>query len=257
MSHKWLRHERGRDKWEPEVTFANPVSDTVQRDFLSRVERDQIREAALSYGSIPNYNAVTPEERRRYKRYLARRFGKSMDDVGLDDWERANSYKYPSLVYVSLDCGLRPIEVERASVDWVDCSRNRLWIPKDGSRKDEDPWTCSLTEKTTEMCRRWLQQREAIPLYDDTDALWLTDKGNRYTSQSLSYVCKRLFEEAGIETKGRQTSWYTIRRNCATHLIDETDISTAKAQMRHKNVETTIRYDMAPEGRVRDALDRF
>jgi integrase len=104
---------------EPEIPFSEDT-DNQPKDYLTKEERTKIREAALEYGSIPAYNTVTPEERSRWKGYLAQRFGKSKSEIGLEDWERANGWKIPGLVWVSLDCGLRPIEVERATVDWID-----------------------------------------------------------------------------------------------------------------------------------------
>jgi site-specific recombinase XerD len=93
-----------------------------------------------------------------------------------------------------------------------------------------------------------------MPRYDETDTLWLTTKGNPYSSRSLSYLIDQLGEVANIATNGRQVTWYSIRRGLATGLIDEADLSTARDQLRHKNIETTARYDQSPPERRRDAL---
>lgn len=114
--YKWLAHEKGGELWEPERTFSSSNNDSGPREYLTLEERKKIREAALEYGSIPSYSSVSPEERDDWKAHLAQRFKKPKNEVTPDDWERANGWKFTSMVWASLDCGLRPVEVERAKV---------------------------------------------------------------------------------------------------------------------------------------------
>jgi len=58
---RWRVHSFGEEEWEPEITFSNNTSTTNPRDFLTVEERKKLREAALDYGSIPQY--ITPPER--------------------------------------------------------------------------------------------------------------------------------------------------------------------------------------------------
>jgi len=112
---KWRHHEHGLGTWDPDITFAADTS-TNPRDYLTRDERSAVREAALEYGSVPKYNNLTPSARDRWKQYLAQRFEKPKSEVEPADWERANGWKVPSLVWTSLDAGLRPIEVQRSTI---------------------------------------------------------------------------------------------------------------------------------------------
>jgi hypothetical protein len=82
----------------------------------------------MEYGSIPHYNSVTPEKRERWKRYLAKKLQKPMEEITMKDWNRANSFKYTSMIYTALDAGLRPIEIKRATIQWVDTSNNVLRV---------------------------------------------------------------------------------------------------------------------------------
>lgn len=126
---KWHRFERGREvEWDPTHTFSQNPSQP--RDFLNIDERQRIREAALEYGTVPNYDGLTSEERNKWRAHLAQRFGKPKEEVSPADWERANGWKVPSMVWVSLDCGLRPVEVGRARVEWVDVDNLTLRIPQ-------------------------------------------------------------------------------------------------------------------------------
>jgi integrase len=49
-------------------------------------------------------------------------------------------------------------------------------------------------------------------------------------------------EKAGIDQRGRDLSWYSIRHGVATVWAEDKGIYKAKNQMRHKSIETTLRY---------------
>ena len=257
MLYKWREHEHGLAEWEPEFTFSTDDKTTAPRDYLTREERSKIREAALEAGSVPNYDGLTPEERDRWKTYLAQRFEKPKSSVTPDDWEKANGWKIPSLTAVSLDAGLRPIEVERAVTGWVDVENNVLRIPKEHSSKNTGHWVVGLQQRTAEMLERWLEQRETEPMYDDTDTLWLTRQGNPYGSSALRHVLRRLCETAGISTENRQASWYSIRHSTGTYMTREEDLAAAQTQLRHKSPQTTMKYDQTPVEDRQSALSRM
>jgi len=257
MLFKWRRFEHGLGEWDPQLSFSTDDSASNPRDYLTRDERSKIREAALEYGSIPAYNALSPTARDRWKAYLAQRFEKPKSEVSPDDWNRANGWKIPSLVWASLDAGLRPIEVDRATVDWVDTDNNVFRIPKEESSKTTDNWITGLQDRTGDFLERWLQEREAYSLYDDTDALWLTRQGNTYQSSSLGYLLDRLCEIAGIQAENRDLSWYAIRHSTGTYMTREEDLAAAQSQLRHKNAETTMKYDQTPIEDRKNALDRM
>ena len=253
---KWRRYEHGETiEWEPEHSFSPEAAQP--RDYLTIEERRRIREAALEYGSIPAYTALTPEERDEWKTHLAQRFEKPKDDVGPKDFQRANGWKVPSIVWTSLDAGLRPIEVGRATTRWVDTENCVLRIPKDESSKNWDNWVVGVTDRTAAALERWIAERPNYPKYADTDALWLTRAGHPYGSSSLKHVLGRLCEIAGIETENRKMSWYAIRHSVGTYMTREQDLAAAQAQLRHKSPETTMRYDQTPVEDRRDALNRM
>lgn len=253
---KWKAHERGGRLWEPKLSFTDSSSNQP-RDYFTQTERKAVREAALEYGSIPAHNTVSPEERSRWKGYLAQRFGKATDEIGLDDWNRANGWKIPSLVWTSLDAGLRPIEVKRAKVSWVDVQNGALRIPREESSKSSDNWIVGVREQTASALDRWLTERENYPMYDDESTLWMTREGNAYQSHSLNHVLNRLCEIAGISTETRNVSWYSIRHSTGTYMTREEDLAAAQAQLRHKSEQTTMQYDQTPVEDRKDALNRM
>lgn len=254
--YKWLSHERGGELWEPVQTFSSAGSNQP-RDYLTVEERKLIREAALEYGSIPSYKSVTPGERDQWKAYLAQRYDKPKSEITPKDWKKANGWKYTTITWASLDAGLRPVEVERARVSWVDTENGVLRIPESDSSKNRDNWVVGLTDRTSKALARWLEERKLYERYEGTDALWLTRQGNPYQSTSLRRLLINLCEIAGIPTENRRMSWYCIRHSVGTYMTREEDLAAAQAQLRHKSELTTMKYDNVPVEARKQALDRM
>lgn len=66
-------------------------------------------------------------------------------------------------------------ELESDRVDWINLDDGLLVIPKNESTKNEDPWECSLRDKTTRLLRKWLDERKSYEKYQQRDGLWLTE----------------------------------------------------------------------------------
>lgn len=81
-------------------------------------------------------------------------------EVTRSTWDRANGWKIPSMVWTSLDAGLRPIEVQRSSIRWIDLDNGVLRIPKEESSKNQNNWIVGLQERTVRALEQWLAERE-------------------------------------------------------------------------------------------------
>lgn len=158
------------------------------RDYLTRDERRKIREAALARG----------------------------------DW------KTTSLILTALDAALRPVEVRRATTTWVDIGNRMLRIPREDSSKNIDNWRVSLTSRTANALREWIDERDELEVYNGRDELWLTREGTQYTSRSLARLTRSLARDAGISTRGRTLTLYALRHSTGTYLTEERDCEGAK-----------------------------
>jgi integrase len=255
---KWQSWRTGEPVvWEPLVKYNDRTFAHQPRDYLTRDERRRIAAAAFRYGAAPLVEHMDGDERKEWDRILSQRFGKPLREVTEGDYDRTHSWKIPSVVWTSLDAGFRPIEVGRAQVSWVDLSAGVLRIPKRESTKNEEDWVIGLRDDTTVFLEHWLEERAENELYDGTDALWLTRRGTRYASHSLNYVFGKLCAEAGIDTTNRECTWYSIRRSTATYMAREEDLAAAAAQLRHRSIRTTARYDQAPVDDRKAAIERI
>lgn len=255
---KWQSWKQDEEiEWDPIINYTENSGTDQPRDFLTRNERKRMREAVLEYGAIPHYNALSPEERDEWKAYLAQRFGEAKETITRSDWDRANSFKFPSMVWTAMDAGLRPVEVERATVGWVDLDNGLLRIPKEDSSKNADNWTVSLRDRTVTFLGKWLDERAMRDRYEGRDALWLTNQGNPYDCHSLRHVMDRLCDLADIDNENRDVTWYSIRHSVGTYMAREEGLAAAQAQLRHKSERTTMKYDQAPVEDRKAALERM
>jgi len=158
---------------------------------------------------------------------------------------------------LGLDLGPRPMMIERARVDWLKVTSKEVEIPADAAVKNDETWTNPITERTAQALRRWLEQRETRPKYDETDLLFLTREGNPYTSGPLKRVLQGVLDEAGIEYSDRDISWYSLRHSLGAQLVREGNLKQVKHQLRHKSIESTFKYLHQSSDEVRGNLDKI
>lgn len=246
----------GKDyEWDCPIELSQSTAST--RDHLRKGEFHDLYEAALDYNTIKSYHACTPEERDRLKATLAQRFEKPKSEVRPADLERANGWKIPSLISVTLDVGFRPIEVSRANLRWFEPVLNgehELKIPKEESTKNVENWNPVVSDRTVRAVQMWFDERDSYDRYADSDAAWLTKYGNPYKSSSLNGLFDRLLPQAGIDPNGRELSWYSIRHGVVTIWANEHGIHHAKEQLRHKSVDTTLRYVRSTSDKRQDMM---
>jgi len=238
---KYLRFERDQDyEWECDVKLS--MKQRTNRDYLRPEEFLSLYSAARNHGSVRHYHQVTPEERDRIKTYLAQRFGKPKDDISPDDFARTDSSKIASLIAVTLDVGLRPIEVSRAVLTWVNQRDNTLDIPAREATKSDNNWKCRLSDDSMRALNRWLDERKRYEKYDGSNALWLNRRGNPYNSNTLNHLLNKLIETSSIEPRDRNITWYSIRHGVATYWANHVGPHHAREQLRHSSLNTTMKY---------------
>jgi len=223
----------------------NKEDGTQFTDWFSSSELEDVKHASLRVYAVPRRDEMDDDEEDDWAATLAQRLQKPKHELDEEDWDRANSYKIPSLVYVSCDVGFRPCEIERARVDWFKdtLKKGYMRVSKDESSKNSDNWRCYLSDESVRLLKRWLKERKEMDKYDDREAVWLTREGNPYSAESLRRpIMHNLMDEAGIDRDTRETGWYMIRRGVGTDVGTSQGINTVMEQLRIKRVETAKRY---------------
>jgi integrase len=253
---EYRERQHGQRNWKPPQTVSTNAH--KQPDEFTQDERRMLREASLCIDSLPTYSDSSPSQRQHIKEYLSQSYGKPIDEITPEFWRAHNrSWEIPSLINTTLDAALRPCEVNSAVVDWPRIQKGSIYIPKEESAKNRENWEVALRSETVDMLDRWLAQREVLDKYQNTNHLWVTREGNPWSSGSLNGLLDRLCDEAGIDTTNRRIVWMSIRHSVGEHMTEEGNISQAKEQMRHKSIESTLKYTDPSLSNRRDTLDRM
>lgn len=131
-------------------------------------------------------------------------------------------------------------------------------VPKEEATKSYENWSCGISQRTVDALEIWLDERDTYDKYNDCESAWLNRQGNPYNTNSLNRILRELIEGANIELNGRNLTWYSIRHGVATVWANEYGLQHAKEQLRHKKIETTIRYVHSdPEARSKKADNLF
>jgi integrase len=256
---RFMRQEKSAPfgEWEQDIPLNKNDDTTQERDRFYPDEMRELFDTAMEQHSVRSYHNknMSSEERNNIKIHLAQRFEKPKSEVGPEDFKRANSWKIPSIIGVTADVGLRPKEVGLVKDSWIDIQNKTLSIPAKAAVKSKESWECVLSSKSVNALRHWLNERATYERYSETNQLWLTKTGSSYSSGSLNRLLNRLLESTEIETYGRSLSWYSFRHGVATLWAEEHGIYPAKNQLRHSNIETTLKYTRSSGSRKSEVAD--
>jgi integrase len=242
--------------WNPDITYSDPSRPSVAKSVLTTEEWDAVREAAANYGARIDYHNVEPEERAAMNAVLAERIGKPESAVGPDDWTDAPSFKFASMFWLGMDLGLRPAEIGKVQVDWLDLENCTLHIPASAAVKNDENWDVPFLQDTADYLRLWLEERECFEKYDDRDRVWLTKYGNPYASHSVNYHWRKLREAAGIDLNGRYLPYYSLRHTAGTNMGEEIGEAGAAGQLRQLDKRSARKYTHARKEKQREALNK-
>lgn len=223
-------------------------------DWFDPNELERIKHASLRAYAVPRREDMGSGEQDEWAAHLSQRLKKPKHELNDEDWEAANSYKIPSLVYTSCDVGFRPCEIERSRWGWFNLDQGKMTIPKEeDSKSGKDNRHCYISDETVRLLKSWKRESENTDPYDP---VWLTREGNPYSAESLRRpIMHTLMDEAGIDRTNRESGWYMIRRGVGTSIANDSGLRAVMAQLRINRVETAKRYDKDKEPSIRNWFD--
>jgi len=135
--------------------------------------------------------------------------------------------------------GLRVGEVHALNVGDIDFDEQLLTVHGKGGKKRILPLVTDLPE----LLRDWLTVRSSFFRTRGSDALFISQKGNRMAIRTIEENFQKLVERTGPYSIERVTP-HTLRHAFATHAIDEGDCNpvTLKAVLGHVRMSSTQIY---------------
>lgn len=243
-------------EWEPEISFSDEPP-TLPSDPFTRQERESLLNAAFDLHSPPSYSNLSPEERDRWKGYIAQYIGKPKSEVTRSDWEELErSWKIAALIATALDAGWRVEMVGRLETSLIDIENQRIIIPPDIAVKNDEKWVVELSLRSSKILEKWLIERANKVKYDSSDKIWLNREGNKYNSSNLNNLLRNLIDEAGINPDGRKLTWHSIRHSTGMYVYDrERDLALVAEILRHKSLESARKYAHPTPETKRDVIE--
>lgn len=192
---------------------------------------------------VPNYittNPVTNTKRPRNKdnpqvTYLnPEEISKVLHNVETNSPEK---YKNRDLCILKLgfSTGLRVSAIIQIDVDDIDFKKNQIRVTEKG---DYDQYIM-FGENLKAQLQAWLVDREKYFSKFDTNALFVSQRGNRISDDMVGLMFKKYAKGA----TDKHVHPHVMRHSCATNLYEKTgDIYLCAKQLHHKNVATTQRY---------------
>jgi len=176
-------------------------------------------------------------------------FLKLQDDT-LSPFLGIRDYAVFALMYEEV---LRVGEVFALNLDSIDCDHKTITVIGKGKKRRVLPLTCEMVQILSE----WIAARPHFYKSDNSDALFLSKKGNRLAIRTMEDNFKKLVTQAGFKTHFNITC-HTLRHSFASHLNDEeVDILVIQSLMGHSSPRSTQPYIHPSLKRVREAMEKL
>lgn len=149
-----------------------------------------------------------------------------------------------AILGVLLTGGLRTCEISRLKISDVIHKGGVTYLNVIGKGRDTGELV-KISRKTEQLIREWQIAREAADVVSDSSPLFISLGNNSFgeplSSNSVSTLCKRYLEAAGLKTP--QIVAHSLRHSLATNsLIKGASLMEVQQQLRHVNLSTTQIY---------------
>lgn len=255
---EWRKIAFEKERWTPAHVVVDLKSNYNSYEPFNLAEAQELLHEVWEFDEIQTYDSLSESERRRLSEVIGTELDIDPSQIGRQFWSSSTNRRYslhwPSLLHVAIEAGLTSGEVRQATLDWVDLDRGVIRVPDDEVVKGRTRGEMYLTDRTSDLLRRWLTERDCYDAYTGTNAIWLNSHGNRHNSATLNDFLYRLIEETTISVGDRNIVWHSLRKTTGTYSSSEGGRGVARAILGHEFKNSTELYNMPPEELIRKAL---
>lgn len=150
--------------------------------------------------------------------------------------------------------GLRVGEVHQLNLQDIDWDNRKITIHGKGNKRR----TLHLDEEMIAILTHWIALRKYFLNQDNSNALFISKKGNRLAIRTIEDNFKKIIKKLNIDFHFHVTC-HTLRHSFASHLNDEdVDVLVIQDLLGHATPRTTSNYYIHPsEKKVREALEKL
>lgn len=149
--------------------------------------------------------------------------------------------------------GLRVGEVHSLDVSSIDFENQTLEVIGKGNKLR----ILHLTDEMVQILIEWMAVRNRFYKSNETDALFVSKKGNRLAIRTMEDNIKKIVRNSGIYARFN-ISCHTLRHSFASHLNDkDVDILVIQSLLGHTSPRSTEPYIHPSLEKVREAMERL
>lgn len=197
----------------------------------------------------PTMYLESPKLRKALPQVLSYEEVQKLLDVDLCDHYSFRNKAMLELMYAT---GLRVSELVNLRINDLDLEMDLVRTMGKGSKERIIP----IGEYASLYIKEYLvNHRNCLLKKQNTDYLFLNNRGTRYSRQSFYKLVKELAIKKGIQT---EFSPHTLRHSFATHLLDRgADIVSIKEMLGHSSLSTTQIYTHISNQKQKEEYKRF
>lgn len=197
----------------------------------------------------PTMYLESPKLRKTLPQVLSYEEVQKLLDIDLVDHY---SYRNKAMLELMYATGLRVSELVNLKVNDIDLEMDLVRTMGKGNKERIIP----LGEYAAIYVKEYLYHyRNNLLKKQNTDYLFLNNRGTRYSRQSFYKLVKELALKKGIQT---EFSPHTLRHSFATHLLDRgADIVSIKEMLGHSSLSTTQIYTHISNQKQKEEYQKF
>ncbi len=195
----------------------------------------------------PALNLDTPKLKKRVPRFL------TLDESVnlLKSIDGKHKERDIAIFVLFLNCGLRLSELVGINISNINFEKKTLRVIGKGNKER----IVYLNDLCINCINSYLTVRPGEVVYDDRDALFISDKGRRISNRMVEILSKKYFKAAGIDET--RYSPHKLRHTAATIMYKEgnVDIKTLQEILGHVSISTTQIYTHINNQDMKKAAD--